>query len=196
MITCLICVNILKRMFSYTFMESYSKSEKADIFENVNTMYLHLSGIKKTETKRSFKTVWKEDNLSYKMMIALFGAYDKWETLEHNEDHVWTMENLKEGHVSKKTHERYKSFLSEEINELQQELEKIKEGKGYISEQIHKEQMKEQLQEQQEIIREISSKLGSSNNRASSYETKYDIKCKDMEAQKRYYEDQILKISN
>ena len=56
--------------------------------------------------------------------------------------------------------------------------------------------MKEQLQEQKEIIREISSKLGSSNQRSSAYETKYDIKCKEMDAQKRYYEEQILKISN
>tara|TARA_R110000787_G_scaffold2600_1_gene10196 strand:+ start:491 stop:1045 length:555 start_codon:yes stop_codon:yes gene_type:complete len=183
-------------MVSYTDMESYSKSEKADIFENVNTMYLHLSGIKKSETKRSFKTLWKEDNLSYKLMIALFGAYDKWQKLEQNDDHVWQMENLKEGHVSNKTHERYKSFLSQDINELKLELEKIKEGKGYISEQSHKEQMKEQLQEQKEIIREISSKLGSSNQRSSAYETKYDIKCKEMDAQKRYYEEQILKISN
>ena len=55
--------------------------------------------------------------------------------------------------------------------------------------------MKQQLDEQKEIIREISSKLGSSNQRAFSYETKYDIKCKDIEAQKRYYEEQILKIS-
>ena len=182
-------------MSYYTIMESYSKSEKADIFENVNTMYLHLSGIKKSETKRSFKTVWKEDNLSYKLMIALYGAYDKWEKLNEDEDHVWTMEHLKPGHVSIKTHERFKSFLGDEIKELQEELEKIKEGKGYISEESHKEQMKQQLQEQQEIINEISSKLGASNNRASAYETKYDIKCKDMEAQKRYYEDQIKKIS-
>ena len=189
------CNNLLKHMVSYTDMESYTKSEKADIFESVNTMYLHLSGIKKSETKRSFKTLWKEDNLSYKLMIALFGAYNKWEQLEKNEDHVWTMENLKEGHVSNKTHERYKSFLNEEINDLKQELEKIKEGKGYISEESHKEQMKQQLDEQKEIIREISSKLGSSNQRAFSYETKYDIKCKDIEAQKRYYEEQILKIS-
>ena len=189
------CNNLLKHMVSYTDMESYTKSEKADIFESVNTMYLHLSGIKKSETKRSFKTLWKEDNLSYKLMIALFGAYNKWEKLEQNEDHVWTMENLKEGHVSNKTHERYKSFLNEEINDLKQELEKIKEGKGYISEESHKEQMKQQLDEQKEIIREISSKLGSSNQRAFSYETKYDIKCKDIEAQKRYYEEQILKIS-
>ena len=183
-------------MSYYTIMESYSKSEKADIFENVNTMYLHLSGIKKSETKRSFKTVWKEDNLSYRLMISLYGAYEKWQMLDHNEDHVWEMENTDDGQVSKRTHERYKGFLNEEINELQQELEKIKEGKGYISEESHKEQMKQQLDEQQEIIREISSKLGSSNNRASAYETKYDIKCKEMDAQKRYYEDQIKKISD
>ena len=55
--------------------------------------------------------------------------------------------------------------------------------------------MKEQLEEQKEIIKEISSKLGSSNDRASAYETKYDLKCKDIEAQKRYYEDAILNMS-
>ena len=183
-------------MFSYTDMESYSKSEKADIFENVNSMYLHLSGVKKSETKRSFRTVWKEDNLSYKMMIGLYGAYEKWQKLDHNEDHVWEMENTDDGQVSKRTHERYRLFLGEEIKELQKELENIKEGKGYISEESHKEQMKQQLDEQKEIIHDISSKLGASNNRASAYETKYDMKCKDMEAQKRYYEDQIKKISD
>ena len=67
-------------------MESYTNAEKGDIFESVNTLYLHLSKRKKSETKRCFKTQWNEDNLLYKMMMALHGSYDKWEKMSSNDD--------------------------------------------------------------------------------------------------------------
>tara|TARA_R110001599_G_scaffold334883_1_gene551407 strand:- start:613 stop:1155 length:543 start_codon:yes stop_codon:yes gene_type:complete len=176
-------------------MESYTNAEKGDIFESVNSLYLHLSKRKKSETKRCFKTQWKEDNLLYTMMMALHGSYDKWEKLNENEDLAEELSYVQnQGNMTIKKHKRFMAMVSEENEELEKRLQDVTDGKGYISEEYHNEEMKEQLEEQKEIIREISSKLSSSKNKASAYETKYEMKCKDMEAQKKYYEHQISKV--
>tara|TARA_R110000822_G_scaffold24808_2_gene75351 strand:- start:152 stop:694 length:543 start_codon:yes stop_codon:yes gene_type:complete len=178
-------------------MESYTNAEKGDIFESVNTLYLHLSKRKKSETKRCFKTQWNEDNLLYKMMMALHGSYDKWEKMYHNDDleQELKLEDIK-GTISIKKHRRHMAMVSEDNTELEKELEDIKEGTGYMSEVVHNQQMKEQLEEQKEIIREISSKLASANTKASAYETKYDMKCEYIKQQKEYYEHQISKVEH
>ncbi len=54
---------------------NYSKEERGDMFELVNSQYLNLQGRKKAISKRQFTTVWKADNKSlsaYALMIALY----------------------------------------------------------------------------------------------------------------------------
>ena len=122
-------------------------------------------------------------------------AYDKWSELEHRED--WEFERELMGNrevVSLKKHKRFMNFMREENEELEKELENIKEGKGYISQASHDEAMQEQLHEQQGIIRETSRKLGVANNRASLYEDRYNLMETKMDAQRAYYEEQIQKI--
>ena len=53
-----------------------SKEEKAGIFEIVNNMYLGHRGNKKKDIKRNFKSVWKEDNNCFRLMMTLYNAED------------------------------------------------------------------------------------------------------------------------
>ena len=50
---------------------AYTKEDLANIFEVVNQK-LQLKGVKKAETKRSFKSVWKHDLLSYRLMVGWY----------------------------------------------------------------------------------------------------------------------------
>lgn len=172
---------------------SLTSKEKDLIFENVNTMYLNLTGTLKKQTKSSFK-LWKEDGLQYKMMIVLSEVYDKWSEREQNEEWIEEKERIDQGNsdmVSEKKFRRYLNFVNEENEEIRKELDKIKEGKGYMSEETHKEQMAEQLKEQQEIIRGISDQLGKARMQAKHYEDKCEIQSKDFHSKIEYYKEQL-----
>ena len=178
---------------------SLTNQEKDLIFENVNTMYLNLTGTLKKQTKSSFK-LWKEDGLQYKMMIVLSEVYDKWSQRELNQEWIEEKERIDAAGeadsgngdmVSEKKFRRYLNFANEENEEIRKELDKIKEGKGYMSEESHKEQMAEQLKEQQEIIRGISDQLGKARNQAKHYEDKCELQSKDLHAKIDYYKDQL-----
>tara|TARA_Y100000004_G_C8922858_1_gene416235 strand:- start:191 stop:778 length:588 start_codon:yes stop_codon:yes gene_type:complete len=134
-----------------------STEEKGEIFDYVNTMYLNLKGQKKKQTKQSFKNSWKEDNMCYILMMKLNDVYDMWSEKEQNEDWLFDLDRIKNSDnksISMIRHKRHLNFMREDLEEKDNELEKIKEGKGYISQEAHDEAMKEQKQELQEIIRE------------------------------------------
>ena len=141
---------------------------KGEIFENVNTLYLRLKGDKKKQTKRSFKASWKEDNMCYIMMMALNNAYDTWAEQELNEDWLWDLNRIgRDETVSRKEHKRMMNFLGEDIEGLEAELDKVKEGKGYIKEDHHKEQMETQKKEFQEKIRDLGDQVRKWKHRAT-----------------------------
>ena len=136
-----------------------SKEERGDIFEIVNSQYLNFKGAKKKSFKQNFKSVWKEDNNLFKLVMTLYNAQDIIEGRK-----VRLEEEIECGYgipldwetkkVSWKTHKGYIIHLQDMIYSLEKQLEDVEEGKGYISEESHEEQMKELKQEQQEIIRE------------------------------------------
>ena len=118
--------------------------EKGEIFEYVNDLYLKLAGEKKKYTKRCFKTTWKEDNMCYKLLLGYNNVYDIWLKNEQNEEWAWERDNtITEGTITKKKHMRMINMMRESERYLEQELENIKDGKGYISEEQHEEDMKE-----------------------------------------------------
>tara|TARA_R110002126_G_scaffold190775_1_gene338821 strand:- start:435 stop:971 length:537 start_codon:yes stop_codon:yes gene_type:complete len=169
---------------------SLTNQEKDLIFENVNTMYLNLTGTVKKQTKSSFK-LWKEDGLQYKMMIILSEVYDKWSEREQNEDWEYDKSLIGTQTISEKKFRRYLNFSHQSNEEIQKELDKIKKGKGYISEETHKEEMAEQLREQQEIIRGISDQLGKARHQAKHFEDKCELQSKDLHAKIEYYKHEL-----
>ena len=170
--------------------------EKGEIFEYVNDLYLKLTGEKKKYTKRCFKTTWKEDNMCYKLLLGYNNVYDIWLKNEQNEEWAWERDNTTtEGTITKKKHMRMINMMRESERYLEEELENIKEGKGYISEEQHEEEMNKQLQEQKQLIREQGDSIAKYKNESEMLREKLDYANKRLEAQKLYYEDQLNKLS-
>lgn len=170
--------------------------EKGEIFEYVNDLYLKLTGEKKKYTKRCFKTTWKEDNMCYKLLLGYNNVYDIWLKNEQNEEWAWERDNtITEGTITKKKHMRMINMMRESERYLEEELENIKDGKGYISEEQHKEEMDKQLQEQKQLIREQGDSIAKYKNESEMLREKLDYANKRLEAQKLYFEDQFKKLS-
>ncbi len=170
--------------------------EKGELFEFVNSLYLKLTGQKKKQTKASFKNSWKEDNLLYIMMVKLADVYDMWLENERNEEWVWERDNVNmDTHVSQKKHHRVMNMMRESERQLELELEKIKEGKGYISEEVYNTALEEKEKEIQQINRENGDRVAKFRNETDMLREKLDHSNKRLEAQKLYYEDQMKKLS-
>jgi len=171
--------------------------EKGEIFEYVNNLYLKLKGQKKKQTKASFKNSWKEDNLLYIMMMKLNDVYDIWCENECQDEWTWERENVTmEGTISKKKHHRVMNMVRESERDLELELENIKEGKGYISEEVYNTALEEKDKQIQQINREQGDTIAKLRNEANFLREKLDAANKRLEAQKLYYEDQMTKLNN
>tara|TARA_R110000824_G_scaffold9011_4_gene40755 strand:+ start:3189 stop:3755 length:567 start_codon:yes stop_codon:yes gene_type:complete len=147
--------------------------EKADIFDIVNSTFLGLKGNQKKYTKRNFKSVWKEDNNCFLLIMGLYNAPDIIDNMKgkvFEEDHKpidWETKKVRwDKHIG------YIRHLAERNDELDRELEAIEEGKGYISEETHKSLMKQQLEEQQQIIRQKGDEIAKYKKRAEDLEYK------------------------
>ena len=170
--------------------------EKGEIFEYVNDLYLKLAGEKKKYTKRCFKTTWKEDNMCYKLLLGYNNVYDIWLKNEQNEEWAWERDNtITEGTITKKKHMRMINMMRESERYLEQELENIKDGKGYISEEQHEEDMKEQKLNYEQTITELKDSLQKNKNTEEGLRSKIKSQEERFQAMKLYYEDQLNKLS-
>ncbi len=170
--------------------------EKGEIFEYVNDMYLKLKGNKKKYTKNCFKSTWKEDNMCYTLLMKLYTAYEMWSENERDEEWIWERDNLNDDVVSKKKHRRVINMLHRSEYELEQELEKIKEGKGYMSEETHKNMIQEQKINYEQTILELNDSVQKSKNLEEGLRSKIKSQDERFEAMKLYYEDQMKKLSS
>ena len=102
---------------------AYTKEDLANIFEVVNQK-LQLEGTKKTETKRSFKDLWKPDNLLYRLMVGWYNEITQ--DIDDSEIHDFVKklnDKDKENRKLKKTLDR----SEDEINSLKEEIKSQKE---------------------------------------------------------------------
>ena len=63
-----------------------SKEERGEIFEIVNSQYLNFKGAKKKSFKQNFKSVWKEDNNLFKLVMTLYNALKRNNIMAYNSD--------------------------------------------------------------------------------------------------------------
>ena len=185
---------LLKHYIHLEYMEELTASEKGDIFENVNSMYLHMTGNKKTQTKRSFKTSWNKDNMCYILMIALDNAYDKWSKAEDQEDHKFMIQTMGNETVTLKKHTRTMNMMKEEMLSLETAISDIEEGKGYISEESHRDFIEALKNDKEEVIRDQGNTIGKLRNENEMLREKYEMSERRFEASKKYYEDTISKV--
>ncbi len=169
--------------------------EKGEIFEYVNDIYLKLKGNKKKSTKNCFKTSWKEDNMCYTLFMKLYGAYEMWSENELDQEWIYERDNLNDDVVSKKKHRRVINMLHRSEYELEQELEKIKEGKGYFSEETHNEELNDMKQNYNLKISELQDQVQKYKNLEDGLRAKIKSQDERFEGMKLYYEDQIKLLS-
>jgi hypothetical protein len=183
-------------------MESstFSKEEKAGIFEIVNNMYLGYRGNKKKETKRNFKHVWKEDNNCFRLLMTLYNAEDIVEgskgKLEDEINGGWVPADWETQKVSWKRYAGMCKHLGEQVESLEKTIEDVEEGKGYISEEKYKDDMKRQLEDSQEIIRSKSDEVAKWKNKATFAEEKRESQVKSAEKLADYYKKAAEQLSN
>ena len=176
-----------------------SKQELGEIFDIVNTMYLGLKGNDRSATRKAAK-LWKPDNNLRKFLIALYNKSDIDESIskkldeECNDYFSGMPDDWKNKKVSFRTHHGRIAQLQTELDEIEEELENIKEGKGYISELQHNDRMMEQLKEQQQIIRGQGDTIAKLRNLEEGLRHTIESQSNKYNDQKKYYEEQIQKL--
>ena len=173
-----------------------SKEERGEIFEIVNSQYLNFKGAKKKSFKQNFKSVWKEDNNLFKLVMTLYNAEDIIEGRR-----VRLEEEIEGGYgipldwetkkVPWKRHHGYITHCMDQVHSLEKQLEDVEEGKGYIPQELHEEKMKELKQEQQEIIREQGDKIAKLRQSEQYARDKKQIAENKLEEVRKFYETQM-----
>ena len=81
------------------------------------------------------------------------------------------------------------------MEELETKLEKVENGKGYISEESHEEQMKELKQEKEQIIQEYGNTIGKLRNTELALREKLEAQEKRFIGMENYFKQQIETLS-
>ena len=127
-----------------------TKEEKQDIFEVVNSTHLHLKPDAKRLLKRQF-TTWKiNKNIgAFELFMKLYESedeYDKmnewWKQFIEDDPHDINYYRTHKP-VSYAKHRRHMDYRNEEIQELEQKLEDVENGKGYIKQETHDDEILE-----------------------------------------------------
>ena len=86
------------------------------------------------------------------------------------------------------------SYKDEEIEVLEKKLEDVEEGKGYMSEESHRDLIEALKNEKEEVIQEQGSTIAKLRYENNCLREKYEISERRFEASKKYYEDTISKV--
>lgn len=185
--------------------KTYTKEEKEDIFEVVNSIHLKLKGNPKKITKRKFVHTWKPDGKSmgcYDLFIKLYeseGVFDKMNDTFNQyveEGYMCPDEYRTKKMVPYAKHRRLMGYRDEEIQELEDELENIKEGQGYISTDEHNKEVKELKKEYKYLQDELEDTTIKLNNRYNLMEEKYQGTINRLEEQVKFYKSLSDKYAN
>jgi len=186
-------------------VKTYTKEEKEDIFEVVNSIHLKLKGNPKKITKRKFVHTWKPDGKSmgcYDLFIKLYeseGVFDNMNESfkQYVDDDYMTPDDYRtKKMVPYAKHRRYTVWRDEEIQELEDELEKIKDGEGYISTDEHNREVKELKKEYKYLQDELEDTTIKLNNRYNLMEEKYQGNMNRLEEQVKFYKSLSDKYAN
>ncbi len=151
-----------------------SKEEKQNIFENVNNTHLKLTGDVKKALKRQFMS-WKINKTigAFELFIKLYESEDLYDSknewfkklVDHDQLLKYICENDKYMSIAK--YERHMRFAAQEREDLEQQLENIESGKGYITEQSHNEEIQELKKQHFQEIRELGDQIIKYRNESS-----------------------------
>jgi len=181
-----------------------TKEDKQNIFEVVNNDHLRLKGKEKAALKRDFSSGWKLNKRigAFELFMKLYESEDLYDSKnewfkKYIADYGFSPEHYK----SKKPvpiikHIRRVHHADNQVLELEQKLEDIEEGKGYISQEDHEYKLNELKEEQQQIIRERGDTITKLRNLETGLRAKIDAANERFEAMRLFYEDQIKNLTN
>ena len=175
--------------------------DKAQIFDIVNSMYLHYKGKEKSQVKKNFKSVWKEDNNLFKFIMCMYNADD---ILEKNKDRF--NKELEYGYgipldwqtkkISFKKHHGMICMLREEVEDLEQELQNIEQEKDIIKMTDHNDiirQIENQYKEKLEALEDNNIKL---KNQLRNKDDDMKAKVKTQSDRVDYFQNQLNKLTS
>jgi len=181
-----------------------TKEEKKSIFEIVNNDHLRLKGNQKKLLKSQFCNSWKiNKNIgAFELFMKLYESEELYD--DKNE---WFKKYIDEFGFSPDYYKNHKSIpyikhlrrvrhADEQVVELEDKLEDIQEGKGYISQEDHDYQLNKVKEEQQQIIREKGDTITKLRNLETGLRAKLDAANERFEAMRSFYEDQIKKMND
>jgi len=122
--------------------------DKNEIFEYVNSFYLHLKGDKKKFLKRAFVHSWKQNKTigSYELFLELYKSCDKVEkSIEHVGEEIkyiglpldWATKT-----IPWRRHKGMIMTMNEEYGELSEQIDELEEHS--ITRKDHDDELKEQ----------------------------------------------------
>ena len=127
----------------------YSSKQKGEIFDIVNSIHLKLKGGAKNDCRRNMKNSWKNDSNIMLIFMKLYESFDLYEKMEQGENYhqndyeIENTPNFLNKPVTTRQHLLFIGSLQDDIDKLETELDKIKEGKGYLTLEDHETKMKE-----------------------------------------------------
>ena len=169
-----------------------TKDEVCDIFDLVNSTHLKLTGTRRKTTKQNAHKVWKRDSVIFLMLMKLYESEDLYDAMEA---HLHAIEEpFTESKVTFKRYIRNIRFRDEEVHRLEDEMEALQEGKGYISKEQHAHEMDEekgrwraQLNEAKDQVRKVEheveflrAKYNAADRRATEFQSylhSHQIRC-------------------
>lgn len=149
------------------YMESpkvYSKDERSEMFEYVNSEFFKLKGDKRKALRKAILT-WKQNKQvgAFELFVMLYNSEDKYD--EKNE---WFKNYIKdenmEAYKNKKSipyakYTRRMRWRDEEINELEVQLENVLEDNKLISKSDHEEILDKVKKDNFEVNQSLEQKI-------------------------------------
>jgi len=184
--------------------DKYTKDELKDIFDLVNSKYLHLKGRQMTLTKNQFVNVWKQDNKSlsaFDLMITLYNAEtindkDNEFIQQYMEDNGMSIDEVK----NKKPVPYYKyirrlRIKDHEIDELENKIENIMEDNDLMRKEDHITEMKELKNKYKEELSEKDDEIAKFELKLKLNNSDTDAKVTRLEKQLEYYKNELEKLT-
>jgi len=180
-----------------------TREEKQDIFESVNSTHLKLKGNQKKILKRSFCDAWKLNKSvgAFELFMKLYESFDEYDKMNE-----WFKEYLEEDpqdahyyRTHKKIpyakHRRFMAYRTDEIDELEKKLEEVEDGKGYIKQDIHDDEILELKKEWRNKVYALEDEVSRLKQKLIYAEQDATARVNTAREQTQYFKQQLELLS-
>lgn len=180
-----------------------TKEEKQDIFEVVNSTHLKMKGKEKKILKNSFCNSWKLNKSigAFELFMKLYESIDEYDKMnEWFKDYL--DEDPQDAHfyrthkkIPYAKHRRFMSYRTEEIEELEKKLEEVEEGKGYVKQDVHDDEILELKKEWRNKVYALEDEVSRLKQKVIYADQDATARVNTMMVQRDYYEKQLNLLS-